>query len=314
MQYAMVFPGQGSQFCGMLADCFEHMPQVATVFEEASDVLGYDMKALVLTGPESQLNQTEFTQPALLTAGYALWQQWQTVSAAAPQYLAGHSLGEYTALVCGGAISFAEGLRLVQKRGQLMQQAVPAGTGAMAAVLGLSELEIAQICEQVSEGEIVSPANFNAIGQTVIAGTAAAVERAAVALKTQGAKKVLPLPVSVPSHCALMDSIRPAFSEAIAQCTWTLPTIPVLHNATVAAADSVSALQTALIDQLSQPVRWVESIQWLAAQGITHCLECGPNKVLQGLIKRVDATLQTLPLQTIAEMQQAAELCGVSPK
>lgn len=314
MQYAIVFPGQGSQVCGMLADCFEHMPRVATVFEEASDVLGYDMKTLVLAGPESRLNQTEFTQPALLTAGYALWQAWQTMAATQPQYLAGHSLGEYTALVCGGALSFAEGLKLVQKRGQLMQQAVPAGTGAMAAVLGLSEREIAQICEQVSEGEIVSPANFNAIGQTVIAGTAAAVERAAVALKAQGAKKVLPLPVSVPSHCALMDSIRPAFSEAVAHCTWTLPTIPVLHNATVSVASSVTALQSALIAQLSQPVRWVESIQWFAAQGITQCFECGPNKVLQGLIKRIDPAVQTLSLQTPTEMQQAAELCGVSSR
>lgn len=308
MQYTVVFPGQGSQFCGMLFECFETMPLIAQIYDEASDVLGYDMKQLTLVGPESQLNITEFTQPALLTAGYALWRQWQLTCDKLPAFLAGHSLGEYTALVAAEAISFADGLRLVQKRGQLMQQAVPAGLGAMAAVLGLEPSEIAHICEQVAKGEVVSPANFNAIGQTVIAGHATAVERATVALKAQGAKKVLPLPVSVPSHCALMDSIRLEFAEAIGQCTWQMPVIPVLHNATVTIAESVQTLQTALIDQLSQPVRWVESIQWLAAQGVTQCIECGPNKVLQGLIKRIDAGLQTLPIQSIADMQHAAAI------
>ena len=302
---AFVFPGQGSQTVGMLAELYAEFDIVRSTFTEASAALGYDLWALVAQGPEAELNETHRTQPALLTASVAIWRLWQQQGGATPAYLAGHSLGEYSALVCAGAVSLADAVQLVEKRGQFMQTAVPAGTGAMSAILGLDDAIIAQACAEAAQGEVVSPVNFNSPGQVVIAGNKAAVERAGELCKTQGAKRVLPLPVSVPSHCALMKPAAEQLAVALAGLDFHPIVIPVVNNVDVAVVTEQLAIKDALIRQLFSPVRWTESIEWLAAQGVTHVVEIGAGKVLAGLIKRIDRNLSTSSINDLASLQNA---------
>jgi [acyl-carrier-protein] S-malonyltransferase len=302
---ALVFPGQGSQTVGMLADLYAEFPLVRDTFAEASAALGYDLWALVASGPEADLNETHRTQPALLTASVAVWRLWQQQGGATPAYLAGHSLGEYSALVCAGVLTLADAVKLVEKRGQYMQSAVPAGTGAMSAIIGLEDALIAKACDEAAQGEVVSPVNYNSPGQVVIAGHKAAVERANELCKAAGAKRALPLPVSVPSHCALM---RPA-AEQLAKDLQTLPfhapVISVVNNVDVAIASDAAAIQDALVRQLFSPVRWTETIEYLAAQGVTEVIELGAGKVLSGLIKRINKELVTTSVNDVASLQAA---------
>lgn len=286
---AWVFPGQGSQSLGMLAQHEDH-PEVVACFDEASEVLGYDLWALCQKD-EAKLNQTEYTQPALLTASVAMGRMHREAHTQ-PDYLAGHSLGEYTALVCAGALAFDDAVKLVSLRGQFMQAAVEPGVGAMAAVLGLEDTVVKSICTDQANGEVLSPVNFNSIGQVVVAGHTAAVERAMEAAKDAGARKVVLLPVSVPSHCALMQPAAENLAEVLADVEIRTPMIPVIHNVDVEFHDDADSIKQALIAQLSQPVRWVETIQKMAELGVGAVLECGPGKVLSGLNKRIDKLLE----------------------
>ncbi len=287
---AFVFPGQGSQSLAMLADFSEHEVVQAT-FSEASAALGYDLWQLVQQGPVEKLNQTNFTQPALLTASVAVWRLWHASTANTPAMLAGHSLGEYSALVCAGVLSLADAVKLVEKRGEFMQASVPEGIGAMAAVIGLDDKMIIEACFKAQNGDVVSAVNFNSPGQVVIAGHKTAVERAGVLCKEAGAKRVLPLPVSVPSHCALMKDAAEKLAEEFNNVTFNTPNIPVVNNVDVAIETSVEAIKIALIKQLYSPVRWTETIQFLAESGIEQAIEAGPGKVLQGLLKRIDKSI-----------------------
>ncbi|UFH48498.1 ACP S-malonyltransferase [Pseudomonas sp. KNUC1026] len=295
---AFVFPGQGSQALRMLADLGEQHSLVTDTFQEASDALGYDLWALCQHGPAELLNQTDKTQPAILTASIALWRLWQAQGGAQPAYVAGHSLGEYSALVAAGSIGLADAVKLVERRGQLMQEAVPAGQGAMAAILGLTDEEVIAACAASEEGEVVSAVNFNSPGQVVIAGSASAVARAMEACKAKGAKRALPLPVSVPSHCALMKPAAEKFAAAIEALNWQAPGIPVVQNVTAQVPGNLGDLKQNLLAQLYMPVRWVESVAWLAGQGATQLVECGPGKVLAGLNKRCADGVSTLNLDT----------------
>lgn len=303
---AFIFPGQGSQSLTMLADFSEH-EVVQKTFSEASNALGYDLWQLIQHGPVEKLNQTNFTQPALLTASVALWRLWQASSATKPAILAGHSLGEYSALVCAGVFSLAEAVKLVEKRGEFMQASVPEGVGAMAAVIGLDDQKIIDACAQAANEEIVSAVNFNSPGQVVIAGNKAAVERAGVLCKEAGAKRVLPLPVSVPSHCALMKEAADKLAEEFNHITFNKPTISVINNVDVAIEDSVDAIKLALVKQLYSPVRWTETIQLLASKGIEQTLEIGPGKVLQGLLKRIDKTISCQSVNDNVSLTKALE-------
>lgn len=295
---AFVFPGQGSQSLGMLAELAEQHPLILETFEEASEALGYDLWHLVQQGPEEQLNQTDKTQPAILTASIALWRLWLAEGGAQPAYVSGHSLGEYSALVAAGSLSLADAVKLVERRGQLMQQAVPAGHGAMAAILGLSDEQVVGICAEAAEDEVVSAVNFNSPGQVVIAGNKAAVDRAIELCKAQGAKRALPLAVSVPSHCALMKPAAERFAESVNAIDWVAPQVPVVQNVSAAVAADVAILKQDLLAQLYQPVRWVECVQALAAQGAVNLVECGPGKVLAGLNKRCADGVTTYNLNT----------------
>ena len=295
---AFVFPGQGSQSLSMLAEHGAQRPLILETFAEASEALGYDLWALTQQGPEEQLNQTDKTQPAILTASVALWRAWLAESAARPAFVAGHSLGEYSALVAAGSLSLAAAVKLVEHRGQLMQQAVPAGQGGMAAILGLEDADVVAACAEAAQGEVVSAVNFNAPGQVVIAGGAAAVERAIEACKARGAKRAMPLPVSVPSHCALMRPAAERFAEAVAAIDWQAPQIALVQNVSAAAVTDLEGLKRDLLAQLYSPVRWVESIVCLSAQGVTDLVECGPGKVLSGLNKRCVKGINTHNLDT----------------
>lgn len=294
---AFVFPGQGSQSLTMLA---EHGAQavVQETFAEASAALGYDLWALTQEGPEAQLNQTDKTQPAILTASIALWRLWLTEQGVKPAFVAGHSLGEYSALVAAGCLPFAEAVKLVELRGQLMQQAVPAGQGGMAAILGLEDDDVRAACAEAAQGDVVSAVNFNAPGQVVIAGSAVAVERAIEACKARGAKRAMALPVSVPSHCELMRPAAERFAEAVQAIDWQAPQIPLVQNTSAAVVSDLQTLQRDLLAQLYSPVRWVESMVCLSEQGVEHLVECGPGKVLSGLNKRCVKGVSTYNLDT----------------
>ena len=285
MKVAFVFPGQGSQHKGMLAD-FAQESLVKQTFEEAGQALGYDLWTLVQED-EAKLNQTEYTQPALLTASVALWRLWRSKNNDKPEYLAGHSLGEYTALVCAEALNLSSAVRLVAKRGALMQQAVKPGEGAMAAIIGLDDAKVIEACQVASAKGMVSVANFNSPGQVVIAGEKTAVEAAIEACKALGAKRAIPLAVSVPSHCALMEPAASELAGFMQTLNWSAPRIPIIHNVDVSTHADIASIQKALTAQLSQSVRWVETIQKLNQLGCGRFLECGPGKVLSGLNKRI---------------------------
>ncbi|MGR8942376.1 MAG: ACP S-malonyltransferase [Gammaproteobacteria bacterium] len=284
---AFVFPGQGSQSVGMLNDLAASYPEVKQTFEQASTVLDKDLWSIVEDGPEAVLNQTENTQPAMLAAEFAIWQVWCKHSAIRPDWAAGHSLGEYTALVCSEALSFEDGIRLVAARGHLMQEAVPQGVGAMAAILGLEDHVVAHVCTEAAQNEVVSAVNFNSPGQVVIAGNSAAVERAITAAKAAGAKRAMLLPVSVPSHCALMKPAAQKLGDYLLEVPLQKPNRTLIHNVDVAAHSAPDTIRNALIEQLYQPVRWVETIKFMQDQGVTRFVECGPGKVLSGLGKRI---------------------------
>ncbi|MEE3320579.1 MAG: ACP S-malonyltransferase [Pseudomonadota bacterium] len=294
---AFIFPGQGSQSLGMLAD-FADRPAVKQTFQEASGALDLDLWAMCQDGPQELMNQTENTQPLLLTAGVALWRLWEQSGGPRPHFLAGHSLGEYTALSCAGVINLGDAVRLVRTRGQLMQQAVAEGEGKMAAVLGLDDDQVRAACDKAAEGAVVEAVNFNAPGQVVIAGAAEAVERAIAACKEAGAKRAMPLPVSVPSHCALMKPAAEQLAETLNATNFHAAEMPVLNNVDVVAETAPEKIRDALVRQLYSPVRWVETIQALGAEGVSTVYECGPGKVLSGLIKRIDREIAANPLES----------------
>ncbi len=284
---AFVFPGQGSQSVGMLTDLAASYPEVRHTFERASDVLGKDLWSIIANGPEDELNQTHNTQPAMLAAGVAVWEVWCKHSNIRPSWVAGHSLGEYTALVCSEAMSFEDGIKLVAARGRLMQEAVPSGVGAMAAILGLEDHQVVKVCADAAGNEVVAAVNFNSPGQVVIAGNVAAVERAMAAAKEAGAKRAVLLPVSVPSHCALMESAAEKLNEQLQNTVIDMPKMTLIHNVDVAAHSAPEVIRNALKEQLYKPVRWSDSIKFMHDQGVTRFVECGPGKVLIGLNKRI---------------------------
>ena len=303
--FAFVFPGQGSQSLGMLADIAAAHPSIIDTFAEASAGAGVDLWALAQQGPEAQLGQTEFTQPALLAASIALWRLWQAQGGAQPSVLSGHSLGEYSALVAAGALSLQDGARLVRLRGQLMQAACPAGVGGMAAVLGADDALVAEVCQQAAQGQVLVPANFNSPGQIVIGGDAAAVDRALALLAERGVRKAVKLAVSVPSHTPLMRDAADQLAAAIADVAWHTPALPVVHNVDAAVHQGADAISQALVKQLYLPVQWTGCVQQLAAMGVTCVAECGPGKVLSGLIKRIDKSIDARALGTLADFDAA---------
>ena len=306
-QLALVFPGQGSQSVGMLAELSEMHPSMKASFDEASDGAGVDLWALSQAGPEVMLNRTEYTQPALLAAGVAVWRLWNAQGGTKPSVLAGHSLGEYTALVAAGALSLKDGAHLVRIRGQLMQDAAPAGVGAMAAVLGAEDALVLEVCEAVSGAEVVVPANFNSPGQIVIGGHAAAVDAALAMLAGKGVRKAVKLAVSVPSHTPLMREAANRLAETMAGLHWNLPALPVVQNVDAKTHGSVEAIRDALVRQLYLPVQWTGCVQALAARGVNRIGECGPGKVLAGLAKRIDKSLDARALGTTADFAGAIE-------
>ncbi|MCF6225023.1 MAG: ACP S-malonyltransferase [Xanthomonadales bacterium] len=298
MKTAFLFPGQGSQSIGMLSELAAAHPQVVKVFAEASEAIGIDLWALCQTGPQKQLNKTEYTQPAMLAADIAVWQVWQSLNGGLPDFMAGHSLGEYAALVAAGSISLSDGIRLVNRRGQLMQAASPAGVGAMAAIIGLDDKLVEAACEQASSVGIVSAANYNSPGQVVIAGEKAAVEAACQLCSDAGARRAMLLAVSVPSHCALMQPAAEQFAASLEALNISATTTAVLHNVDASVAAGAEAIAEHLLAQLSLPVRWSESIQSMLDQGVQAFAECGPGKVLSGLNKRIARRVPITPLQT----------------
>ncbi|WP_323638645.1 ACP S-malonyltransferase [Pectobacterium polonicum] len=306
-QFAMVFPGQGSQTVGMLAELAAEYPIVTETFAQASEALGYDLWQLTQQGPAEELNKTWQTQPALLTASVAIWRAWQQQEGKTPALMSGHSLGEYSALVCAGVLDFQQAVRLVELRGKLMQEAVPEGTGAMYAIIGLDNDAIAKACEESAQGQVVSPVNFNSPGQVVIAGNKDAVERAGAACKAAGAKRALPLPVSVPSHCALMEPAAKKLAIALESVTFNSPVIPVVNNVDASIETTPEAIRDALVRQLHCPVRWTDCVEFMASQGVESLLEVGPGKVLTGLTKRIVDTLTAAAVNDPASLSAAIE-------
>ncbi|HSG90651.1 MAG TPA: ACP S-malonyltransferase [Pseudomonadales bacterium] len=292
----MMFPGQGSQSLGMLADLAAVHEVIGQTFAEASDALGEDLWSLAQTGPQERLDQTEHTQPVLLTASVAVFRAWIAAGGATPTVAAGHSLGEYSALVAAGVMSLADGVRLVRERGRAMQAAVPAGQGGMAAILGLDDADVERCCASAAGAGVVSAANYNAPGQVVIAGDAQAIERAVAACKEAGAKRAMPLTVSVPSHCALMAPATELLAERLAAIELATPAFPILHNVDAAVADDAQGIRARLLDQLHAPVRWADCVRAMRARGVDQALECGPGKVLTGLVKRIDRDLAAAAL------------------
>ncbi|HHE3601145.1 TPA: ACP S-malonyltransferase [Pasteurella multocida] len=308
-KFAMVFPGQGSQAVGMLAELSTEYPVVEETFKQASDVLGYDLWQLVQQGPAEELNKTWQTQPALLAASVAIYRVWQEkYPHLKPDVMAGHSLGEYSALVCAGALDFQDAVKLVELRGKLMQQAVPEGTGAMYAIIGLDNEAIISACADAAQGEVVSAVNFNSPGQVVIAGAKAAVERAAAACKDAGAKRALPLAVSVPSHCALMKPAADQLAVSLDNIAIRTPTTAVINNVDVACETENSEIHHALVRQLYSPVRWTETVERMAKDGVQVLVEVGPNKVLTGLTKRIVADLQATAVNDLTSLNAVDEL------
>jgi [acyl-carrier-protein] S-malonyltransferase len=291
----------------MLSELAEEHPIVRQTFTEAAQVLGYDLWDLVKHGPDDQLNQTMKTQPAMLAAGISVWRVWLDQGGAKPQLMAGHSLGEYTALVCAGAIEFTDALRVVAERGRFMQEAVAEGIGGMAAILGLDDDQVKAVCRQAASGDVIEAVNFNSPGQVVIAGHKGAVDRACVLAKEAGAKRALPLQVSVPSHCALMKPAAERLAQLLNGISITSPGIPVIHNASVELAGDAESIRVELSAQLYSPVRWVETVQKMAASGVSSLLEAGPGKVLAGLTKRIDRNLIGLPVFDTKSLMQAME-------
>lgn len=297
MKLGFIFPGQGSQSVGMLAELAGGYPVVESTFAEASDVLGHDLWKLVTAGPADELNRTDITQPAMLAAGVAVWRVWQQREGASPQLMAGHSLGEYTALVCADSIDFQAAVGLVAERGRLMQRAVPEGKGAMAAILGMDDAQVVEVCASVEDGDVVQAVNFNSPGQVVIAGDRAAVDRAIEAAKAAGAKRAVHLSVSAPSHCALMRPAAEHLAERLAAIPLSAPRIPVIHNCDVLAHSDPDEVRTALVKQLYSPVRWSDTIRHMAAQGVEAVVESGPGKILAGLNRRIEKSMAVLPVQ-----------------
>jgi len=293
---AFLFPGQGSQSLGMLAEMAQHSPLIQKTYAQASEQLGYDLWQLTQEGPDALLNQTERTQPALLAGGVAMFRVWQAKGGELPAFMAGHSLGEYTALVCAGVLDYADAVSLVALRGRLMQEAVAEGEGAMAAIVGLTDEQVMEVCTQAAENNILSPANFNAIGQIVLAGETIAVERAIHISKQMGAKIAKFIPVSVPSHCALMKPAAEKLALHLQSIQMHPPQLPVVNNVDVACYDEPDQIRSALVRQLYSPVRWVETMQWLAQQGVQRFVECGPGKVLAGLNKRIVPELEMVSI------------------
>ena len=300
-----VFPGQGSQKIGMLAELAAEFPVVGQTFAEASSVLGYDLWSLVQTGTQDEINLTERTQPLLLTASVAVWRAWQEKNGTRPALMAGHSLGEWSALVCAGVVDFKDAVRLVQQRGKFMQEAVPAGQGGMAAIIGLDDALILDACKKAEQGEVVAAVNFNSPGQVVIAGTATAVERASALCKEAGAKRALPLPVSAPFHTELMRPAADRLAEQIAATIISVPEIPVVHNVTAEVEINPEKIKALMIEQIYSPVRWVECVNTMTAKGIAITLECGPGKVLSGLNKRINTDLVTVSVEKPEELLAA---------
>jgi [acyl-carrier-protein] S-malonyltransferase len=306
-QLAFLFPGQGSQSVGMLAALAQNHAVVKQTFDAASQVLDVDLWAMVSDGPREELDQTYNTQPAMLSAGVAVWRVWRQLQGQLPEVMAGHSLGEYTALVCAEAMAFEDAVRLVAERGRLMQQAVPPGEGAMAALLGLDDEQVRALCAQAAQGDVVEAVNFNSPGQVVIAGAAKAVARAMELAKAAGAKRAIPLPVSVPSHCALMKPAALKLQAVLADIAIEKPRIAVLHNVSVAAESDAEAIRRRLVEQLHSPVRWVETVEKIRADGITMLVEAGPGKVLTGLARRIGRDLQAVSLSEPQDFEQLLE-------
>ncbi|MCW8931078.1 MAG: ACP S-malonyltransferase [Gammaproteobacteria bacterium] len=313
MSIAFIFPGQGSQSMGMLGSFANESPAyneiIISTFQQASDALGFDLWQMCQNGPESELNTTRNTQPAMLAAGYALWQIWKSKGGAAPAVLAGHSLGEYTALVCAEAIDFSDAINLVAARGRYMQDAIKDDEGAMAAILGLENDDVIKVCDETAEetGRIVSAVNFNAPGQVVIAGHNDAVEQAVALAKNTGAKKAVKLSVSVPSHCSLMDSAGEKLAKKLSGINIERPVIPVINNVHVTIENDVDSIRDSLVKQLSKPVRWVETINKMVAEGTDQIVECGPGKVLTGLNKRINRQMPTHPIFDTATVDKVFE-------
>ncbi|MCG8380147.1 MAG: ACP S-malonyltransferase [Proteobacteria bacterium] len=302
---AIVFPGQGSQSIGMMNELVKIEPDIKATFDIASDVLGYNLWAIVVDGPESELNKTEVTQPALLASAVATWKVWQQRASVIPALLAGHSLGEYSALVCADVISFEDGIRLVAERGRCMQEAVPAGVGAMAAILGLDDEQVNKVCQEVNGSEIVSAANFNSPGQVVIAGHKNPVERATEEAKKAGAKRAILLPVSVPSHCMLMREAADRFAETLNNVVFKDAGIPIIQNVDAQARTDAAEIRPLLLEQLYKPVQWVNTIKTMKALEIEKIIECGPGKVLAGLVKRIDRSFNIHFIQDESSLNNA---------
>lgn len=302
---ACVFPGQGSQRVGMLAAMAEAEPLVHEAFQEASEVLGYDLWRLAQTGPQEALNLTERTQPLILSASVALWRVWCARGGPRPAFMAGHSLGEFSALVCAGSLAFSDAVRLVRNRGAYMQEAVPVGQGAMAAILGLDDALIEEACSEAAGAEVVAAVNFNAPGQVVIAGHAGAVERAIAGCKARGAKRAMPLPVSAPFHTSLMIPAGERLARDLASVRIAVPEIPVVHNVHARVESDGESIRALLERQIHSPVQWTASVRHIAEAGVVRVIEVGPGKVLGGLCKRIDAALECLYTEEPAEMDRA---------
>jgi [acyl-carrier-protein] S-malonyltransferase len=305
---AFVFPGQGSQSQGMLAELADSFSEIKETFGTASEILGFDLWSLASRGPEEQINLTQNTQPLMLAAGFSAWRIWCRQSAARPCWMAGHSLGEYTALTCAGALAFEDAVRLVAERGRLMQEAVAPGAGAMAAILGLGDEQVAEVCAEAAGNDVVSAVNFNAPGQVVIAGHTEAVKRAAEAAKGKGAKRSVLLPVSVPSHCSLMCPAAEKLEGSLRDITIRTPEIPVVHNVDVASYADPDAIRNALTKQLYSPVRWADSVKFMQEQGVDLFIECGPGKVLSALNRRIVRSCETQPIFDTSSLNKALEL------